>query len=70
MRGPGRGVAVRGAASRARRSLLAADEHQLREQERQDPERFGYVAAEWRRFRTRIRDVIAVTQFSPEEGQP
>jgi TRAP-type mannitol/chloroaromatic compound transport system substrate-binding protein len=45
-------------------------EHQLREQERQDPERFGYVAAEWRRFRTRIRDVIAVTQFSPEEGQP
>jgi hypothetical protein len=28
------------------------------------------VAAEWRRFRTRIRDVIAVTQFSPEEGQP
>jgi TRAP-type mannitol/chloroaromatic compound transport system substrate-binding protein len=45
-------------------------ERLLLELERQDPERFGYVAAEWRRFRTRIRDVIAVTQFSPGEGRP
>ncbi|MFN6131906.1 MAG: CHAT domain-containing protein [Synechococcaceae cyanobacterium] len=45
-------------------------ERQLREQERQDPQRFGYVAAEWRRFRDRIRDAIAVTQFIPGEGRP
>jgi len=52
------------------RAFAQESERQLREQERQDPERFGYVAAEWRRFRSRIRDVIAVTQFRPEEGQP
>jgi TRAP-type mannitol/chloroaromatic compound transport system substrate-binding protein len=45
-------------------------ERLLLELERQDPERFGYVAAEWRRFRSRIRDVIAITQFSPEQGRP
>jgi TRAP-type mannitol/chloroaromatic compound transport system substrate-binding protein len=50
---------------------FAQESERLRvEQERQDPERFGYVAAEWRRFRSHIRDVIAVTQFSPEEGKP
>lgn len=32
-----------------------------------DPKRFGYVYAEWLRFRDRIRDVIAVTQFEPDD---
>jgi TRAP-type mannitol/chloroaromatic compound transport system substrate-binding protein len=32
-----------------------------------DPQRFGYVYAEWLRFRDRIRDVIAVTQFEPDD---
>ena len=38
-------------------------ERLLAEQKRQDPERFGYVYDEWRRFRERIRATIAVTQF-------
>ena len=64
------GVQLRSFPPTLMRAFAQESERQLREQERQDPERFGYVAAEWRRFRTRIRDVIAVTQFSPEEGQP
>lgn len=31
-----------------------------------DPQRFGYVYAEWLRFRERIRDAITVTQFQPD----
>jgi TRAP-type mannitol/chloroaromatic compound transport system substrate-binding protein len=38
-------------------------ERLLAEQKRQDPERFGYVYDEWRRFRERISATIAVTQF-------
>jgi TRAP-type mannitol/chloroaromatic compound transport system substrate-binding protein len=64
------GVQLRRFSPALMQAFAQESERQLREQERQDPERFGYVAAEWRRFRTRIRDVIAVTQFSRGEGQP
>lgn len=42
-------------------------ERLMRMQAEDDPQRFGYVYAEWLRFRDRIRDNIAVTQFEPDD---
>jgi TRAP-type mannitol/chloroaromatic compound transport system substrate-binding protein len=42
-------------------------ERLLRMRAKDDPQRFGYVYAEWLRFRDRIRDVIAITQFEPDD---
>jgi TRAP-type mannitol/chloroaromatic compound transport system substrate-binding protein len=36
----------------------------LEELARQNPHTFGYVHAEWQRFRTRLRDTLALTQFT------
>jgi hypothetical protein len=49
-------------------AFAAESERLLRELERQDPLRFGYVCAEWRQFRRRIRELITITQFTPEHG--
>jgi len=49
-------------------AFAAESERLLRELERQDPLRFGYVCAEWRQFRRRIRELITITQFTPEDG--
>ncbi|MEB3255601.1 MAG: CHAT domain-containing protein [Synechococcaceae cyanobacterium] len=41
-------------------------ERLLRMRAEDDPQRFGYVHAEWLRFRDRIHDVLAVTQYQPD----
>ena len=37
----------------------------LEEVARQNPHTFGYVHQEWKTFRRRLRDTLAVTQFTP-----
>jgi TRAP-type mannitol/chloroaromatic compound transport system substrate-binding protein len=46
----------------------AASTAHLDELARQNPRTFGYVYQEWTTFRRRIRDTLAVTQFTPEGG--
>jgi TRAP-type mannitol/chloroaromatic compound transport system substrate-binding protein len=43
----------------------AASTAHLDELARQSPETFGYVYREWKTFRQRLRDTLAVTQFTP-----
>jgi TRAP-type mannitol/chloroaromatic compound transport system substrate-binding protein len=48
----------------------AASSAHLDELARQNPQTFGYVYQEWKLFRQRIRDTLAVTQFTPEGSAP
>jgi TRAP-type mannitol/chloroaromatic compound transport system substrate-binding protein len=48
----------------------AASSAHLDELARQNPQTFGYVYQEWKLFRRRIRDTLAVTQFTPEGSAP
>ena len=64
------GVQLRRFSPELMQAFARESERLLQEQKRQDPQRFGYVYAEWQRFRDRIRDVIAVTQFSPADPPP
>ena len=58
------GVELRRFSPGMMRAFRGQTESLLEELKRQDPDRFGYVYDEWRRFRDRIRASIAVTQFS------
>ncbi|MFM8278196.1 MAG: CHAT domain-containing protein [Cyanobium sp.] len=44
-------------------------QNQLEKLANSNPTTFGYVYEEWKNFRTRIRDVINVTQFRPEAAE-
>ena len=57
------GVELRRFSPTMMQAFRAETQHLLEELKRQDPDRFGYVYDEWRRFRDRIRASIAVTQF-------
>ncbi|MFN9618389.1 MAG: CHAT domain-containing protein [Synechococcaceae cyanobacterium] len=61
------GVQRRQFPSEMMRAFQQKSEETLEGLARQHPDDFGYVFAEWRSFRDRIRKTIAITQYRPED---
>ncbi|MFM7265050.1 MAG: CHAT domain-containing protein [Cyanobium sp.] len=61
-----KGVQLRRFSPEMMQAFQSESERLLRRRAADDPQRFGYVYPEWLRFRDRIRDVLAVTQFQPD----
>jgi TRAP-type mannitol/chloroaromatic compound transport system substrate-binding protein len=51
-------------------AFAVASTAHLDEVARQNPQTFGYVYREWTTFRRRMRDTLAITQFTPEGSAP
>jgi TRAP-type mannitol/chloroaromatic compound transport system substrate-binding protein len=64
------GVQLRRFSPEMMAAFEAASTAHLEEVARQNPQTFGYVYREWTTFRQRIRDTLAVTQFTPEGAAP